>query len=147
MRTKLLITLLAVAATSTVVASGILPAPRVVEASDYAFDGAVIVTWTSVPGAKSYRVYRNTSDDWLAANEIGVTSDTAFIDPVTSRHDGQACYYWIAAEAGLAVSPISDTAVGHPGVLRPGASKPNTARLRQNFRRLRGLLKQSRPSE
>jgi hypothetical protein len=118
--------------------AGILPAPRLVEASDGAYDNAVLVTWTTVEGADAYRIFRSDDDDWMNAIQIGVTSDTAFIDPVRTSSDDTPCQYWVAADAGGAVSVFSEPDIGHPGS-RPARRGP-PMRGQNAFRRLRGQM-------
>lgn len=117
-------------------ASGCLPAPSSVEASDGAYDGAVMISWTEVPGAESYRIFRSDSADWMAARAIGVTSDTAFIDPAISNDSRRVYHYWIIAEAGYAVSVFSESDSGR---IRPGTALAQQP-MRQNFRRLRSRM-------
>jgi len=131
----LILTVLA-AAIPAVAAGGILPAPRSVEASDAAYNGAVMITWTEVSGAESYRIFRSDSADWTQARALGVTSDTAFIDPAISNDPRQVYHYWIMAEAGYAVSPLSKA---DTGCIRPGTAVAQH-RARQNFQRLRNRL-------
>lgn len=127
---------IAAVAVPAVSAGSCLPAPSRVEASDGAYDGAVMITWTEVPGAESYRIFRSDSVDWMAATAIGVTSDTAFIDPAVSSNPRRVYHYWIIAEAGYAVSVFSEPDSGR---IHPDTDLAQHRR-RQNFRRLRSQL-------
>jgi len=85
--------------------SGALYAPAGVSASDNSYSTKVGVTWEAVRGATSYRVLRNTTGDAGTAVSLGTTAADAFFD--TTATPGQTFFYWVRAENGSNVGPLS----------------------------------------
>ncbi len=83
-----------------------LRAPTSILASDAAYGNKVAVTWTAVPRATTYRVFRSASADSGTAVSIGTTASWIFED--TTATPGDTFTYWVRAEsASLGVSPLS----------------------------------------
>src|SRR5215208_6338949 len=85
--------------------SGALYAPAEVVASDNSYSTKVGVTWDAVRGATSYRILRNTTNDSSTAVSLGTTAAGAFFD--TTVPPGQTFFYWVRAENGSNVGPLS----------------------------------------
>ncbi|HEX8116047.1 MAG TPA: cytochrome c peroxidase, partial [Pyrinomonadaceae bacterium] len=82
-----------------------LYAPPGVSASDNSYSTKVGVTWGAVRGATTYRVLRNTTNDSGGAVSIGTTAADSFFD--TTAPQGQTFFYWVRAENGSNVGPLS----------------------------------------
>src|SRR5689334_21113938 len=82
-----------------------LSAPAEITASDNAYSTKVGISWDTVRGATLYRVFRNNTSDSTTATAIGTTSEGTFID--TNAAVGQTFFYWVRAENGSIVSPLS----------------------------------------
>ncbi|HEX7313901.1 MAG TPA: cytochrome c peroxidase [Pyrinomonadaceae bacterium] len=87
-----------------------LYAPAGVVASDNSYSTKVGVTWEVVRGAALYRVMRNTTDDPSTAVSLGTTTAGAFFD--TTAVAGQTFFYWVRAENGSNVGPLSQSDAG-----------------------------------
>ena len=90
---------------STGQTSSALYAPPGVVASDNSYSTKVGVTWEAVRGATSYRILRNTTNDSSAAVSLGTTAANSFFD--TTAAQGQTFFYWVRAENGSNVGPLS----------------------------------------
>src|SRR2546421_4319247 len=82
-----------------------LSAPAEVAASDNAYSTKVGISWDTVRGATLYRIFRNPKSDPTTATVIGVTPEGTFFD--TTGGPGQLFFYWVRAENGSIVSPLS----------------------------------------
>jgi cytochrome c peroxidase len=82
-----------------------LSAPAEVNASDNAYSTKVGISWDAVRGATLYRVFRNTTSDPTTATAVGTTAEGTFFD--TTGAAGQTLFYWVRAENGSIVSPLS----------------------------------------
>ena len=82
-----------------------LSAPAEVAASDNAYSTKVGISWDTVRGATLYRVFRNTTSDSTTATAVGTTPEGTFFD--TTGAAGQTFFYWVRAENGSIVSPLS----------------------------------------
>ncbi|HSS21649.1 MAG TPA: cytochrome c peroxidase [Pyrinomonadaceae bacterium] len=91
-----------------------LSAPTDVIASDNAYSTKVGLTWDAIRGATLYRIFRNTTNDPNTATSVGTTVEGAFFD--TSATPGQTFLYWVRAENGAVVSPLSQSDSGTRGV-------------------------------
>ncbi|MFL6335935.1 MAG: cytochrome c peroxidase [Pyrinomonadaceae bacterium] len=87
-----------------------LSAPAGVAASDNSYSTKVGVTWAAVRGATSYRVLRNTTNDPGTAVSLGTTAADSFFD--TTAAAGQTFFYWVRAENGSNVGPLSQSDPG-----------------------------------
>src|ERR1044071_1803712 len=85
--------------------SGALSAPAGVLASDNSYTTKVGVTWEAVRGATSYRVLRNATNDSGTAVSLGTTAANSFFDATVPQ--GQTFFYWVRAENGSNVGPLS----------------------------------------
>jgi cytochrome c peroxidase len=90
--------------------SGALNAPSGVVASDNSYSTKVGVTWEAVRGATSYRILRNTANDSGNALSLGTTAANSFFD--TTATAGQTFFYWVRAENGSNVGPLSQPEQG-----------------------------------
>ena len=70
----------------------------------------VTVSWSAVPGATSYKVFRSASHLIDRASEIGTTTATSFND--TTATPGIRYCYWVKAVRGANESDFSTRAVG-----------------------------------
>lgn len=91
-------------------ADGSLSSPTGVIASDNAYTQKVGISWDAIRNAKTYRIFRNTSNDSTSAIELGTTAAATFFD--TTALAGQAFFYWVRAENGNSLSPLSATDQG-----------------------------------
>lgn len=91
-----------------------LSAPTSVVASDNAYSTKVGLTWDAIRGATLYRIFRNSSNDPNTAISVGTTVQGAFFD--TSATAGQTFFYWVRAENGSLLSPMSQPDSGTRGV-------------------------------
>ncbi len=82
-----------------------LPTPMDVIASDSTYSTKVGITWDAVRGATSYRIFRNTVNDFASATSLGTTAANSFFD--TTGVAGQTYFYWVRAENGSVVSSPS----------------------------------------
>src|SRR5205085_751888 len=82
-----------------------LLAPAEVTASDNAYSTKVGISWNTVRGATLYRIFRNTTSDPTTATVVGTTPEGTFFD--TTGAAGQTFFYWVRAENGSIVSPLS----------------------------------------
>lgn len=82
-----------------------LPTPVDVIASDNIYSTKVGITWDAVRDATSYRVLRNTVNDFASATSLGTTAANSFFD--TTGVAGQTYFYWVRAESGSVVSSPS----------------------------------------
>lgn len=87
-----------------------LAPPTGVQASDSAYNNKVMIEWDVIRGATNYRVYRNTINDPSSASVLATTAVNSFLD--TQAPAGQAVFYWVRAENGSGVSPMSASDVG-----------------------------------
>src|SRR4051812_5280402 len=85
--------------------TGSLTAPAEVTASDNSYVTKVGINWNTVRGATVYRIFRNTTNDATKATAVGTTAEGTFFD--TTATVGQPFFYWVRAENGAIVSPMS----------------------------------------
>jgi cytochrome c peroxidase len=85
--------------------AGALYAPLAFTASDNSYSTKVGLNWEAVRGATTYRILRNTSNDSGTAVSVGTTPGVAFFD--TTGPQGQTFFYWVRAENGSNVGPLS----------------------------------------
>jgi cytochrome c peroxidase len=85
--------------------AGALYAPAGVVASDNSYSTKVGVTWHAVRGATAYRILRNATNDSSTAASLGTTAADSFFD--TTAPPGQTFFYWVRAENGSNVGPLS----------------------------------------
>ncbi len=105
--------------------TGSLTAPAEVTASDNSYVTKVGINWDTVRGATLYRIFRNSTNNSATATDIGTTAEGTFFD--TTATVGQTFFYWVRAENGAIVSPMSapdqgSRATGNinaPGPLNP----------------------------
>src|SRR5215204_6498851 len=85
--------------------SGALYAPAGVVASDNSYSTKVGVTWEAVRGATTYRILRNAANDSSNAASLGTTAANSFFDATAPQ--GLTFFYWVRAENGSNVGPLS----------------------------------------
>ncbi len=90
--------------------TGSLTAPAEVSASDNSYVTKVGISWNTVRGANLYRVFRNTTNNSGTATALGTTAEGTFFD--TTATAGQTFFYWVRAENGALVSPLSASDTG-----------------------------------
>jgi cytochrome c peroxidase len=90
--------------------SGALSAPTGFVASDNSYSTKVGLTWDAVRGATTYRIFRNTTNDPVNALNLGTTAAGSFFD--TNAAAGQTFFYWVRAENGSNVGPLSQPEQG-----------------------------------
>ncbi|MFZ2654755.1 MAG: pre-peptidase C-terminal domain-containing protein, partial [Victivallales bacterium] len=87
-------------------------------ASDGTYADAIPVSWTASDGASSYEVWRAAIDigaaipKTAAADKIGETSDSSFVDNINLAA-GKIYYYWIKALNGAGTSAFSAGSSGY----------------------------------
>jgi beta-glucanase (GH16 family) len=93
-----------------------LTAPTGVQATNGATPTDVEVTWSSVSGATSYEIWRNTTANTSSATDIAPSvTATPFDD--TSVTVGTTYFYWVVASNGSSTSPYSTVASATGGTL------------------------------
>jgi cytochrome c peroxidase len=90
--------------------TGTLSAPAEVAASDNSYVTKVGISWDTVRGATLYRIFRNTTNNSATATAVGTTAEGTFFD--TTATVGQTFFYWVRAENGSIVSPMSESDQG-----------------------------------
>jgi len=106
---------------SFTVTGGTAPAaPKAVAASDGTYGDRVRITWGSVPGATSYEVWRNTSNNSGGASRVG-QGITGLSYDNTTVSVGLTYYYWVKALNGGGTSPFSTSESGYAEMLPPEA--------------------------
>lgn len=80
-------------------------APTGVSASDGDYASKVGVHWETIRGATLYRVFRNTTNNSATATDVGTTVANYFFDDTATT--SQTYYYWVRAENGPELSPLS----------------------------------------
>src|SRR3954471_4897076 len=116
--------------------TGSLAAPDEVTASDNSYVTKVGISWDTVRGATLYRIFRNQTNNSATAIAVGTTAEGTFFD--TTATVGQPFFYWVRAENGALLSPMSTPDQGTrangningPGPLNPPpqpAGNPVTA--------------------
>jgi cytochrome c peroxidase len=85
--------------------SAALAAPANLSATDNAYATKVAVTWDAVRGATLYRIFRNATNNSATATAIGTTPQAIFFDATGAPN--QNFFYWVRAENGSIVSPLS----------------------------------------
>jgi cytochrome c peroxidase len=103
-------------------AGNALSAPTGFIASDGSYSTKVGLTWDTIRGATSYRIFRNTTNDGAGATSIGTTVQNAFFD--TTAAAGQTFFYWVRAENGSIVSNLSQADTGLRAVGNIGNQQP-----------------------
>ncbi len=101
-----------------------LSAPTSVSASDNDYVNKVVIHWDTIRDATLYRVFRNTANNSGTATAVGTTAANYFVDP--SGTTSQVYFYWVRAENGPDLSPMSlpDQGVKANGVITPGPFMP-----------------------
>ncbi|MGD0390586.1 MAG: fibronectin type III domain-containing protein [Tepidisphaeraceae bacterium] len=83
-----------------------LPAPTGLTPTD--LSNGIKLSWTSVAGATSYVIFRNTNPSGSSASNIGSTSNTTYTD--TTAASDTTYYYWV--EAANSATGISNFPAG-----------------------------------
>src|SRR5262245_3731181 len=101
---------------------GSLTPPTSVSASDGSYYNKVGLTWDAIRNATTYRIFRNTVNNSGTATDIGTTVANSFFD--TTGTPNQNYYYWVRAENGATLSPMSASDQGLRAVGAPGPGWP-----------------------
>ncbi len=81
--------------------------PTGVMASDGTFENKVVVNWKASPGAASYLIYRNTTNDSGNAKFLAEIPDTTYQDLSVASDTYATYYYWVKAKNTKGTSAIS----------------------------------------
>ena len=90
------------------------PAPSTpggVSASDGSSCNSILVTWSQVTGATSYRVFRNTVSNFASAGQVAQVPVSPFVDSMVNP--GTVYYYWIVASNGTCEGSPSSSNSGY----------------------------------
>ncbi len=87
-----------------------LAAPTSITATDNLYNNKVGLYWEPIWGATNYRVFRNSTNDPTTATDLGTTAANSMFD--TSAAANQTFFYWVRAENGSSVSPVSSPDTG-----------------------------------
>ena len=90
--------------------SALLSPPSTVTASTGTYTDKIRVAWSSVSGATSYKVFRNTSNSSSGAGQIATTS--ALLHDDTTATPGTLYFYWVKAANSTGDSAFSASAQG-----------------------------------
>ena len=104
--------------TATGQSTATLTAPTNVKASDNAYTTKIGVNWDAVKGAALYRILRSTTNNPATASTVGTTAAASFFD--TTVPAGQTFFYFVRAENGSNVSPLSQPDQGSRSVINFG---------------------------
>lgn len=97
--------------------SRFLAPPTGLGATDGAFTDRVVLTWTTVPAASGYQVYRGTTNVFGSASAIDSPTAPPYED--TSVVPGTSYFYWIVAIGGGEESAASGPDSGYAGLAAP----------------------------
>ena len=92
-------------------------APTGVYATDGTSATGVTVSWNATPGADGYKVYRGTSNNPDAAEEVSSVPSVSFDD--TSASPGTLYYYWVVATNAVSESAKSAYETGFRSLAAP----------------------------
>jgi cytochrome c peroxidase len=97
-----------------------LTAPTTFSASDGSYFNKVGLTWDAIHGATTYRILRNTVNNSGTATDVGTTAANLFFD--TTATPNVNYFYWVRAENGAIVGPVSapDQGLRAVGAQGPG---------------------------
>ena len=87
-----------------------LSAPTGVTASDSKYNNKIRVEWDAIRNATTYRIFRGTTNDPVAATDIGTTAANTFLDTTVTA--GQTFFYWVRAENSTVTSDLSTSDQG-----------------------------------
>ena len=99
--------------------AGILLPPAGVSATDWIYTDHISVTWNSVPGADAYEVWRNTSNDYSSATNLG--SQTSPYEDYSATA-ATTYYYWIKAKNASSTSAFGSPDTGYAGSISPSGT-------------------------
>ncbi|MDE5898595.1 MAG: hypothetical protein K2H09_04955 [Treponemataceae bacterium] len=104
-----------VSAYSSPAAGWLMPAPKNVEAEKGESTESVTITWSPVPGANSYTVWRTTNSAGYSMAKIATvpSNHTAYKNIMLTNEQGTEFYYQIAAQIGANSSAPSSLAMGY----------------------------------
>jgi hypothetical protein len=95
-----------------------MSAPTGVSATDGTYNDKVAITWSNVPGANTYEVWRHTSNSSGAATRIGNgVLATSFED--VNALPKVTYYYWVKSRNAYASSLFSSVDTGYRGLPAP----------------------------
>jgi len=100
-------------------------APTGLIASNGSYASKIGLNWDPIRGALIYRIFRSQADDPNSAVEIGETPALSFFD--ADPNQGIPYFYWVRAENGSAVGPMSSSAQGLRALGLPSGPLPALA--------------------
>lgn len=102
----------------------LMSAPQAVEAWKGKSESEVKVTWSEVPDAERYEVYRGESEKGLGMELLGSVygNTTEYTDNISMNEQGEEFYYKVYAKIGNQLSAASSLAMGYS--LKAGAPTP-----------------------
>ncbi len=87
-----------------------IAAPTGLIVTDGVYSIKVGLTWDTMRGANSYRIFRNTVNDPATATQVGLTPAGSFFDSTGAQN--QQYFYWVRAENGGLQSGFSEAKLG-----------------------------------
>jgi len=104
-----------------------LSAPVGLTASDGDYSTSVGLRWEHTRSAVLYRIFRNTTNNSGTASDIGTTPAGYYFD--STAVVGQQYFYWVRAENGVTIGPLSapDQGVRASGTFQSGIFSPLVA--------------------
>ena len=94
-----------------------LTSPVNISATDGDYYDKVDVTWSNVPHAIAYNIYRGETNDVDIATLLGTLSSNIYSDPTVIP--GVKYYYWIKATADVGESDTSNSDSGYAQLITP----------------------------
>nr|WP_318680809.1 fibronectin type III domain-containing protein [uncultured Treponema sp.] len=96
-------------------AGSLLAPPNTVSASLGESKEKIEVTWSSVPGARSYEIYRSLNSDGTASKKIGTVSgnERRFVNSVSKEEQGKNFYYTVYSVNSTGRSCESSLTLGY----------------------------------
>ncbi|MEO5377611.1 MAG: hypothetical protein H7832_07520 [Magnetococcus sp. DMHC-6] len=72
-----------------------MTAPKKIDATDGKSATEITLSWTAVPEATEYKVYRGTTTKAKESSELAAVANTSYTD--TTGKVGESYYYWVKA--------------------------------------------------
>ena len=94
-----------------------LISPTNIFATDGDYNYKIDITWSNVPYALAYNIYRGETNDAVIATLLGTSSSNIYSD--TTVIPGKKYYYWIRATADVGNSELSENDSGYAILLLP----------------------------
>ena len=94
-----------------------LPSPTGISATDGTYNDKVDVTWSNVPSAIAYNIYRSDTNDAAIATLLGTSLSNIYSDATVIP--GVKYYFWIKATANVGDSELSESDTGYAQLISP----------------------------